>query len=266
MQLISYDAASGEKKDLIFEERNEKYVEPQHPLVFLPWDNSKFLFQSRRDGYNHFYIYSLTDKKTTQLTKGKFEVMEFLGFNSADKSIVYTSNEANPIQENVYAVSETNLKRTALDDGEGVHNAELSASGKFVFDRGASPRLARYICVTNTSNAVRTELETIEKHPWEEEFNMPQISSGTIKAADGKTDLYYRLVKPVNFDSSKKYPAVVYVYGGPHAHNIYGNHFYGLRGWEVYMAQKGYVIFVLDNRGSENRGFDFESEIGRAHV
>ena len=93
--------------------------------------------------------------------------MEFLGFNSADKSIVYTSNEANPIQENVYAVSETNLKRTALDDGEGVHNAELSASGKFVFDRGASPRLARYICVTNTSNAVRTELETIEKHPWE---------------------------------------------------------------------------------------------------
>ena len=259
MQLISYDAASGEKKDLIFEERNEKYVEPQHPLVFLPWDNSKFLFQSRHDGYNHFYIYSLTDKKTTQLTKGKFEVMEFLGFNSADKSIVYTSNEANPIQENVYAVSETNLKRTALDDGEGVHNAELSASGKFVFDRGASPRLARYICVTNTSNAVRTELETIEKHPWEEEFNMPQISSGTIKAADGKTDLYYRLVKPVNFDSSKKYPAVVYVYGGPHAHNIYGNHFYGLRGWEVYMAQKGYVIFVLDNRGSENRGFDFES-------
>ena len=259
MQLISYDAASGEKKDLIFEERNEKYVEPQHPLVFLPWDNSKFLFQSRRDGYNHFYIYSLTDKKTTQLTKGKFEVMEFLGFNSADKSIVYTSNEANPIQENVYAVSETNLKRTALDDGEGVHNAELSASGKFVFDRGASPRLARYICVTNTSNAVRTELETIEKHPWEEEFNMPQISSGTIKAADGKTDLYYRLVKPVSFDSSKKYPAVVYVYGGPHAHNIYGNHFYGLRGWEVYMAQKGYVIFVLDNRGSENRGFDFES-------
>ena len=259
MQLFSYDATSGEKKDLIFEERNEKYVEPQHPLVFLPWDNSKFLFQSRRDGYNHFYIYSLTDKKTTQLTKGKFEVMEFLGFNSAAKSVVYTSNEANPIQENVYAVSETNLKRTALDDGEGVHNAELSASGKFVFDRGASPRLARYICVTNTSNAVRTELETIEKHPWEEEFNMPQISSGTIKAADGKTDLYYRLVKPVNFDSSKKYPAVVYVYGGPHAHNIYGNHFYGLRGWEVYMAQKGYVIFVLDNRGSENRGFDFES-------
>ena len=259
MQLISYDAASGEKKDLIFEERNEKYVEPQHPLVFLPWDSNKFLFQSRRDGFNQFYTYDLSTKTTRQLTKGKFEVMNFLGFNSAAKSVVYTSNEANPIQENVYAVSETNLKRTALDDGEGVHNAELSASGKFVFDRGASPRLARYICVTNTSNAVRTELETIEKHPWEEEFNMPQISSGTIKAADGKTDLYYRLVKPVNFDSSKKYPAVVYVYGGPHAHNIYGNHFYGLRGWEVYMAQKGYVIFVLDNRGSENRGFDFES-------
>ena len=258
MQLISYDAASGEKKDIIFEERNDKYVEPQHPLVFLPWDSGKFLFQSRRDGYNHFYIHDLGGKTTTQLTKGKFEVQEFLGFNLAAKSVVYTSNEANPIQENVYAVGE-NRKRTALDDGEGVHSAQLSASGKFVFDRGASPRLARYICVANTSTAVRTELETLEKHPWEEQFNMPQISSGTIKAADGTTDLYYRLVKPVNFDPAKKYPAVVYVYGGPHAHNIYGNHFYGLRGWEAYMAQKGYVIFVLDNRGSENRGFEFES-------
>lgn len=259
MQLIAYDAATGAKKEVVFEERNDKYVEPQNPLVFLPWDSQKFLFQSRRDGFNHLYVYDLAKKTTTQITSGRFEVISFLGFNPAAKSVVYISNESNPICENVYSVGAAGGKRTLLDDGEGVHSATLSASGKYVYNRGSSPRYARYIAVANTANGKLASLETIEKHPWEERFNMPEITSGTIKAADGTTDLYYRLVKPIGFDASKKYPAVVYVYGGPHAHNIYGNHFYGLRGWEAYMAQKGYVVFVLDNRGSENRGFEFES-------
>ncbi len=80
-----------------------------------------------------------------------------------------------------------------------------------------------------------------------------------VKAADGKTDLYYRLVKPVDFDANKKYPAVVYVYGGPHAHNVNESWNYLARPWEIYMAQKGYVVYVVDNRGSEHRGFEFES-------
>ncbi len=259
MQLISYDAATGENKGVIFEERNEKYVDLKAPLRFLPWDNNKFVFESRRDGFNHLYSYDLSSKTTTQLTKGEFEVIDFVGFNSAAKSVVYLSNEAKPINENLYSVNVKTLKRTALDDGEGVHSAVLSPSGKFILDRGNSPRIARYNSVTNTATAKSTRLETIEKHPWEEQFNMPEISCGTIKAADGTTDLYYRLVKPVNFDPNKKYPAVVYVYGGPRAHNVYGNHFYGTRGWEIYMAQKGYVLFVVDNRGSENRGLAFES-------
>ena len=94
--------------------------------------------------------------------------------------------------------------------------------------------------------------------PWTA-YNVPEISGGKIKAADGKTDLYYRLVKPVGFDPAKKYPTVVYVYGGPHAHNVEAAWHYLARPWEIYMAQRGYVIFVVDNRGSENRGFEFES-------
>lgn len=259
MQLIAYDAATGENKGVVLEERNDKYVDLVAPLAFLPWDANKFVFQSRRDGFNHLYMHDLVKRTTTQLTKGEFEVISFLGFNSSAKSAIYISNEAKPINENLYAVSTKTLKRTALDDGEGVHSGVLSATGKFVLDRGNSPKLARYISVANTSTAKSTRLETIAKHPWEEQFYMPEITCGTIKAADGTTDLYYRLVKPINFDASKKYPAVVYVYGGPRAHNIYGNHFYGTRGWEIYMAQKGYVLFVLDNRGSENRGLAFES-------
>ena len=91
---------------------------------------------------------------------------------------------------------------------------------------------------------------------------MPEITVGTLKAADGKTDLYYRLIKPVNFDPNKKYPAVVYVYGGPHAQLIHNNRNYDARGWDIYMAQLGYVMLTVDNRGSDNRGLEFENCTG----
>ena len=96
------------------------------------------------------------------------------------------------------------------------------------------------------------------KNPFEE-YAMPIIETGTIKAADGVTDLYYRLIKPSDFDSNKKYPAIIYVYGGPHAQMIHNNFNWDARGWDIYMAQKGYIMFTLDNRGSENRGLDFEN-------
>ena len=88
---------------------------------------------------------------------------------------------------------------------------------------------------------------------------MPQINCGTLKAADGKTDLYYRLILPSNFNANEKYPAVVYVYGGPHTRLVNASFGYGYRGWEIYMAQLGYVVFVLDNRGSSERGLEFEN-------
>lgn len=96
------------------------------------------------------------------------------------------------------------------------------------------------------------------KNPYEG-FEMPSIEVGTIKAADGKTDLYYRLIKPADFDPTKKYPAIVYVYGGPHAQMITNGWMNDARGWDIYMANKGYIMFSLDNRGSSNRGLEFEN-------
>ena len=126
-----------------------------------------------------------------------------------------------------------------------------------MLDRWSSPKTFREYDLVSTSKVVQTTLHS-DADPWKE-YNVPQITSGTIKAADGVTDLYYRLVKPVGFDPNKKYPTVVYVYGGPHAHNVEASWNYQTRPWEIYMAQRGYVIFVVDNRGSENRGFAFES-------
>lgn len=254
-ELVRYNASDGNKEKVLFVETNDKYVEPTNPIMFLPWDDSKFIYQTRKDGYNHIYLYNTDGKQLAQLTKGEFEVMEVLGFNEAKKSIIYASNEENPIQRNLYAV-DIKGRRKLLDDGKGYHYGDLSESGKYLQSNSSSPTTARSIDLIATDNGKNVNILTAEE-PWKD-YDVPEMKVGTIKAADGKTDLYYRLVLPTDFDPNKKYPAIVYVYGGPHAHNIDASRNWGVRGWDIWMAQKGYVMFCLDNRGSENRGLAFE--------
>jgi len=259
-KLEAYSAETGKYMATLLRDTNSKYVEPLHPIEFLPWDNNRFVYQTRQDGFLHFYLYKLNGNSATmerQLTSGKFEVINMLGFNKNNKSIVYTSNEADPIGCALYAV-DMNGKRKALGDTTGWHTATLSASGAFAMDSWANPEgeVAHRQDVVDTANGKRTTFVD-SKDPWDS-FKVPEIKTGTLKAADGVTDLYYRLILPTDFDPTKKYPTVIYVYGGPHAHNIDTSRHWGARGWDIWMAQNGYVMFCLDNRGSEHRGLDFE--------
>lgn len=257
-QLYRYDAATGRREALVLEERNSKYIEPMTPIVFLPWDDDLFVYQSRNEGYNALYLYNTEGRLVRKLTDGPFEVISLLGFNRKTKSAVYTSTEASPLQHNVYTVSVSNGKRRRIDDGTGVHYPSLSrGDGTYVVDNYSSPTIARKIDLTNTSTGKSQNLLTADD-PWAG-YNVPEITCGTIKAADDSTDLYYRMVKPVGFDPAKKYPTVVYVYGGPHARNVMASRNYMARGWEIYMAQRGYLLFILDNRGSSERGLAFEN-------
>ena len=255
-RLVSYDAATGEKKAELYRETDDKYVEPLHPIVFLPWDSNKFVMQSQKDGYNHLYLFNKEGKQLGQLTKGHWVVMDMLGFNTKLKSIVYASNECSPIQRNTWMVSVKDGKRKLLDNGKGWHNASLSENGQMIVDNYQEPNVPRNIDLVDVATKKTVRWFTAPD-PWKG-YAVPEYRCGTIKAADGKTDLYYRMVMPVGFDKSKKYPTIVYVYGGPHAHNVDARWHYCSRGWETYMAQKGYLLFILDNRGSENRGKDFE--------
>ena len=255
-QLVSYDATSGNKLKELYREKSDKYVEPMHPIVFLPWDSKQFVMQSQKDGYNHLYIYNIGTGAIRQLTKGNFVVEDFCGFNTKNKSVIIATNEANPIQRNIYTVDVKTGKRKALDNGRGCHNASLSKSGQWIVDMYSEPDVPRNYDLVATANAKSLRLLT-SKDPWEG-YQQPIFESGSIKAADGTTDLYWRMVKPADFDASKKYPTVVYVYGGPHAHNVEASWHWYSRSWETYMAQKGYIVFILDNRGSENRGLEFE--------
>ena len=257
-RLVSYDAETGKFEYMLNRETSPKYVEPMHPIEFLPWDKSKFIMQSQKDGYNHLYLFNEKGECIKQLTSGEWVVMEVLGFNEKDKSVIIASNELNPLQRNLFAVDIKTGKRTLLDNGEGVHRGKLSKSGLYLYDRFSTPTIPNAINVTKISNLKPQTFNLLTaEDPWKD-YEQPEFMSGTIKAADGVTDLYYRMVKPHDFDPNKKYPTVVYVYGGPHAHNVDASWHWSSRSWETYMAQKGYIVFILDNRGSENRGRNFE--------
>ena len=256
-RLVSYDATTGDKLRELYRETDDKYVEPLHPIIFLPWDSNKFIMQSQKDGYNHFYLFDATGKQLKQITSGKWVVENFLGFDTKHKAIVYESNECSPIQKNIWVVDIATGKRALMDDnGKGWHSGTLSNSGQYIVDSYSTPTIPRNIAIVNTANGHRTRWFSAAD-PWKG-YDVPEYRCGTIKAADGTTDLYYRMVMPTGFDPNKKYPTIIYVYGGPHAHNVDARWHYSSRSWETYMAQHGYLIFILDNRGSENRGKAFE--------
>lgn len=276
-QLVQYDAVSGQKIGVLYEEKHARYVEPQHPLIFLPWDDSQFIYQTQRDGFNHLFLMDTKTKlkgewktgkdsedqyceylKAIPLTEGNWLVQDVLGFNTSRKEIIIASTEISPLQTNIFSLNVKNGKRTLIGMEDGTHQAKLSASGTYLIDYFTSNNVPREISILPTTGKKGTTLFTATD-PLKENYNLPEITVGTIKAADGETDLYYRLIKPVNFDPNKKYPAIIYVYGGPHAQMIHNTRFYDARGWDLYMAQQGYVMLTVDNRGSDNRGIKFEN-------
>lgn len=275
MHLIRYSALDGEKEAELFTEKDARYVEPQHPVLFLPNDPDRFVWQSRRDGYNHLYLYDTGGQLLKQLTKGEWEVLDVLGFDAKGKNLFFSSTRPSPLSSLSYGdalyvgTSRLNLKSgrhseitSCLGSLKGVHSTRLSASGKYLIDTYSAPNVPRTISVIDGQKGEALQTLLTAKNPYEG-YAMPEIVTGKIKAADGTTDLNYRLVKPVGLRETEKHPVIVYVYGGPHAQLVTGGWKNGVGGWDIYMAQRGYVVFTLDSRGSANRGLAFENVIHR---
>ena len=262
MDLKAYDPATGDYIKTLFSEHNDKYIEPQWPMRFIPGRDREFVWQTRRDGYTHLYRYNVEGKLLGQITRGAWEVTDFLGFADGGKTLVYTSTQLSPIDRVVASVSLDGRKTRLLTPQAGWHSAQLSADGKHLLDTYESlknPTENRLVAVAS-GKALATLYQS--KDP-EADFLNPEITFGTIKAADGVTDLHYRLLKPTNFDPAKKYPTIVYVYNGPHAQLVQNRFHAGCLGWDLYMATKGFVVFTVDGRGSAHRGAAFEQVIHR---
>jgi len=261
MKLNQYNAVTGEFVKTLYEETSDTYVEPLHPIVFSKTNPNHFYRWSRKDGYFHVYLYDTSGKMLKQITKGPWEVTNILGFDPAEKYMYFVSTKESPIDRNIYKVQLSNGKVTRLDTLDGTHQALLSEDGKYLLDTYQSKNVPRVTnLITNKGKVVRNLLTAANTL---KDFRFGKNSIFTIKAADGKTDLYCRMILPADFDSTKKYPVIVYVYGGPHAQLVRNTWHNNARFWQYYMAQKGYIAFTVDNRGSDNRGAAFEDIIHR---
>ena len=259
MHLNSYCAATGKQIATLLTEQSDKYVEPSYPLYFLDSDPDKFIYTtSNRDLYQNLYLCSVSKGSIERLTVVDADV-EYVGQNS--KSIFYHSAEVSPIEKHLFKVDLRNKKRTQLTRGEGWHNCALSSDGKYFSDNYSALTLPRVVAVGSTDGKFYREVFRADDPTTE--HNYCPIELGSIRSADGKYDNYYRLIKPIDFDPTKKYPVILYVYGGPHSQMVTNSFQAQLRRWEMYMAQRGYVVFVMDNRGTDNRGLEFEQAIHR---
>ncbi len=259
MKLNKYNVYNGLFAKTLFEEKNDKYVEPQHGIRFLLNKKNQFIYQTRKDGYNHAYLYNINGDLLKQLTKGKWEITQIVHLNKSN--LYYISTKDSPIERHLYKISLSSGKTEKLTATPGSHKITFNKNSKYFIDSYSNTKTPKVITVMGTNGKV---IHTVLKaeNPLSE-INMPKMEIATIKAADNKTDLYYRLIKPIDFDPEKKYPAIIYVYGGPHAQLVTNQWLGGARMWQYYMAQKGYVMLTVDNRGSANRGLEFENVIHR---
>lgn len=261
MQLNQYDVASGERIKTVLEERDPKYVEPLHPAVFSKTDPDKFYYQSRKDGWNHVYRCSVSTGEVTQITRGNWEVTNLLGFGKDEKNMFFESTEKSPVERQLYEVNLRSGKMVRLTRDEGTHAGKLSPDGQHLVDVWSDTEVPGKVGIIRVQKD--QEKTIFEAENTLRDYDLGENTIFTIKAADGKTDLYCRMIKPNNFDPNKKYPVVVYVYGGPHAQMVNKTWKNQAGWWQYYMASKGYISFTVDSRGSDNRGKAFEDVIHR---
>jgi len=259
LKLNKYDATTGDFIKTLFEENNSKYVEPEHPLYFNPENPSEFIWFSERNGYNHLYLFNIEGKLLKQLTNGEWVVTEFLGFYDKDK-IYFKSTKDSPLQQNIYSLNLKDDKLFRVSPDHGTHTARISKDGKYIIDIFSNNEISRqYSLLNNKGKTIRIIKK--DKQPLKD-YQLGEMLVFDLKAPDG-TILYSRLIYPTDFDRSKRYPVIVYVYGGPHAQLVTDSWLGGAGLFLNYMASQGYFIFTLDNRGSANRGQDFEQAIFR---
>lgn len=257
MWLNMYEASTGIFIKTLREEKSKYWVEPEIPAYFI--NSTQFLWVSEEDGFMNLYLIDIENGKTKQITKNKFELESIIGHT--ETTLYFTGPGENPTENHAFSVNLKSKKVKQLTKESGYHKVNFSGDFSHFVDTYSSTSVPNVVSLKTEKGEILKELLRA-KNPLENyAFSLPEIS--TIKAADGKTDLYTRMIKPSNFDPNKTYPVIVYVYGGPHAQMIRNNWLGGAAMWMYHQAEKGYILYTVDNRGSGRRGFDFEKVIHR---
>lgn len=255
LRFNQYDARTGKKLKTLFEERSKTYVEPQHSALFLPNRNDQFIWWSQKDGFMHLYLHNTAGKQLRQLTKGDYDVNEVLGFSAQTGEVLITAAKESPLEKHVYAVSWIDGNMRRIDTEAGIHTAMANDDGDFIFDTYSAAGTPRVSMVRSTQTNYAKVL--LEAENTLSGYERPEIKQVTLKADDG-TPLYGKLILPTDFDVRRKYPVIVYLYNGPHLQLLRNTFPESGNLWYEYMAQRGYIVFTMDGRGSANRGSKFE--------
>ena len=257
LDLLIADAASGETRTALTE-KDQYWINVSNDLHFLK-DGKRFLWSSERTGYRHLYLYDLDGKEQAQLTKGEWEVSAVDAVDEGKGLVYFTGTSKSPLERHLYRVSLDGSAVSRITIHNGTHGVNVAPDASAFVDTYSDvmtpPR-------QDLAHADGSLLRIINENKVAElaEYHLVAPQFLTVKTHDG-VQLNAWMIKPPDFDASRKYPVLIYTYGGPHAQvvlNAWGNNT-GL--WHQEMAQKGYIIFALDNRGSAGRGHLFEEPI-----
>lgn len=256
-----YSVETGKKVNTLFEETSDKWTEPEFDAVFLPKSTTNFLWFSERNGFMNLFEYTTDGKLVKQLTNFKWVVTEILGFDESGKNVFITGTGEDARESHTFKVNLKTGKYSKLTTQNGTHYTKLSSSGEYLIDNYSNLTTPNIIEVVATKKVKSTSI-LIAENPLKE-YNIGTTEFVTLKGVDG-IDLYARVIKPADFDETKKYPVLIYVYGGPHAQMVTNSWLGGANLWmDAFATNEDYIVFTLDNRGSANRGFAFESAIHR---
>jgi dipeptidyl-peptidase-4 len=254
LDLIAVNAATLAQRPLLTE-TSKTWVSIHNDLRFLK-NRQAFIWASERSGRNHLYLYDLNGKLLNPISSGEWGIDDVLAVDEAAGKVYVSSNRDAVIDKQTYALAlngSTADKPARVTTGDGWHEAAFANNGKIFVDSYSNPTTPPQVSIRKADGAMVQWLEHNElnaNHPFAKYLpDLLPTEYGTIKAKDGQT-LYYSMIKPANFDATKKYPVFLFTYGGPHSQRVtrtWGNYF------DQYMAQQGFIVWRLDNRGSSRR-------------
>ena len=257
LDLLFADATTG-KTHTVLTESVPNWINVSDDLHFFS-DGKRFLWSSERTGYRHLYLYNLEGQQLAQLTKGEWEVTGVNGIDEAKGLVYFTSTAKSPLERQVYVVSTNGSGMTQITFGDGTHGADMPTGANNIVDTYSnSMNPPRQDLLTANGKTIATINENKVAELAEYHLSTPEVLSVT--ARDG-VQLNAVMIKPPDFSAQKRYPVLVSTYGGPHAQvvrNVWGGANFL---WHQLMAQKGYIVFLLDNRGSAGRGHAFETPL-----
>jgi dipeptidyl-peptidase 4 len=259
MRWQAYDAQTGMLKQTLMQEHSDKWLEPEFPLFFNPKSSNELYWITEKDGFNNLYKCDMTGKELAH-TKANFEITEFLQFDANGTSAYVMATGENPTESLLYRVDLKTMNMVCITNVHGTHHTQVNASGKYILDQYSNLTTPNRIVLLNSKGAEQRELLQAANPYAGKMIGTTELF--TIKSEDG-SDLWCRVIKPSNFDPNKKYPVLVYLYGGPHAQMVTNTFMGGSSLWMNYFAEKGYIVFTLDNHGSGHRGRDWEHSIHR---